>query len=337
MKLRHSFAPVLACSLIAGVLATAGTAHAQATKTPAAPAPAQSSKKATKPPQQPHFPPVNPANFTASSPTKAEVKAFLKSSWGYDPNRIWEVAAILKTQAPGVSKVVVFVAEKNHPKVGDIQFFVTPDGKHLIAGDSVVPFGAHPFREAREILQQKANGPWLGSSSKKHMLVEFADMECPHCKEAQSTMAKLRKDFPHARFVFENFPLVNIHPEAFLAASYGECVAKAGGNAAFFKFVDNVFAHQDKLTPADGKTTLANAVTAAGQNPAKIASCAASPAGKAAVEASMKLGQQLHVDETPTLYVDGRPVPATAMSYSMLKQIVQYQFSMDSQSTASAK
>lgn len=337
MKLRPSFASLLAGSLVAGVLATAGMASAQATKPPAAPAPAKSSTQAAKPPQQPHFPPVNPANFNATSPTKAEVQSFLKASWGYDPNRLWEIAAILKTQAPGVSKVVVFVAEKNHPKIGDIQFFVTPDGKHLIAGSSVVPFGADPFQAARELLQQKATGPWMGSASRQHELVEFADMECPHCKAAQPTMAKLRKDFPNAHYVFENFPLYQIHPEAFLAAAYGDCVSKAGGNSAFFKYVDNVFANQDKLTPADGKTTLANAVKAAGQDPTKIAACAASPAGKAAVKSSIKLGQQLHVDETPTLYVDGRPVPVGAVPYSLLKKIVQYQFSMDNTTTASAK
>ena len=337
MKLRPTFRSLLACSLVAGVLAAAGMAHAQATTPPAAPAPANTSTQAPEPPQQPHFPPADPANFTAASPTKAEVNAFLKASWGYDSNRLWEVAAILKTEAPGVSKVVAFVAEKNHPKIGDIQFFVTPDGKHLISGNSVVPFGADPFQAAHELLQQKANGPWLGGASRSHELVEFADLECPHCKAAQPIMAKLRADFPHVRYVFENFPLVQVHPEAFIAADYGECVAKAGGNAAFFKYVDNVFANQDQLTPADGKTTLANAVKAAGQDPAKIAACAASPAGKAAVEASMKLGQQLHVDETPTLYVDGRPVPVGNVPYNMLKKIIEYQFSMDHAAMASAK
>ncbi len=56
------------------------------------------------------FPPVNLKNFTASSPTTAEVNAFLKQAWGFDDNRIWSVAAILKTQAPGVARVVVFVS-----------------------------------------------------------------------------------------------------------------------------------------------------------------------------------------------------------------------------------
>lgn len=336
MKFRPSFESLLTTSLIAGLLAVSGVAHAQAAKTPSAPTPAQASTQAQKPPQQPHLPPVNPADFNAPSPSKAEVESFLKASWGYDPNRIYEVAAILKTTAPGVSKIVIFVAEKNHPQVGTIQFFVTPDGKHLIAGNSILTFAADPFAQARAVLQKDANGPWLGASSRNHELVEFADMECPHCKVAQSTMAKLRADFPNARFVFENFPLYQIHPEAFLAAAYGECVAKAAGNAAFFKYVDNVFTNQDELTPTGAKATLDNAVTAAGQNPAKIAACAASPAGKAAVEASIKLGEQLHVDETPTLYVDGRPVPVGQVPYDMLKQIVAYQFSMDKATTTTA-
>ena len=332
MKLRPSFKFLLSTSLIVGVLAFTGTANAQAAKTPAAPA--QASKQAPKPPQQPHLPPVNPANFTATSPTKAEVQSFLKTSWGYDPNRIWEIAAILKTSAPGVSKIVVFVAEKNHPRVGNVQFFVTPDGKHLIAGNSVVPFGADPFQPAREILQKEANGPWAGSSSRTHQLVEFADFECPHCKAAQPVIAKLRKDFPNVRYVFQYFPLVSIHPEAFKAAAYGSCVAKAGGNTAFFKYADNVFENQAGLTPTSAKATLDNAAKAAGLDPVKIATCANSPAGKAAVEASMQLGKSLNVDETPTLYVDGRPVPMMEVPYSMLKQIIQYQISLDSSAPA---
>jgi protein-disulfide isomerase len=334
MKFRNTLESLLAACVVAGFMTASGVAHAQAANTPAAPTPAASTAQV---PKQPHLPPVNPANFTATSPSKAAVEGFLKASWGYDPNRMYEIAAILKTPAPGVSKVVVFVAEKDHPQVGSVQFFVTPDGQHLIAGNSILPFGADPFAQARALLQKDANGPWSGSASRTHELVEFADLECPHCKEAQTTMAKLRSDFPNARFVFENFPLFEIHPEAFLAAAYGECVAKAGGNTAFFKYVDNVFTNQDKLTPADGKTTLADAVTAAGQDPAKIAACAASPEGKAAVQASIDLGQKLHVDETPTLYVDGRPVPVGAMPYSALKQLVEYQFSMDKAATVAAK
>src|SRR5215472_8665540 len=62
------------------------------------------------------FPEPSPSNFTAASPTRATVEAFLKESWGYDPNRVWQVWAILKTPAPGVSKVIVQVGQKNDPQ-----------------------------------------------------------------------------------------------------------------------------------------------------------------------------------------------------------------------------
>ena len=90
-----------------------------------------------------------------------------------------------------------------------------------------MPFGEHPFAENRAILQQRADGPYRGSASKDLELVEFADFQCPHCKEAQANMDKLAVDFPKARIVFQNFPLPQ-HPERPQAADYGVCVEQAG-------------------------------------------------------------------------------------------------------------
>ncbi len=55
---------------------------------------------------------ANPANFTATSPTKEVINAFLQTSWGFDENRIWQVQAILKTPVEGVSKVIIIVGDK---------------------------------------------------------------------------------------------------------------------------------------------------------------------------------------------------------------------------------
>jgi protein-disulfide isomerase len=315
--------------VMAGALMLSMPALAQ-TSTPSAPAPAASTPSAPAPATQAQLPPVNPKNFTAAQPTRAEVESFLKTSWGYDTNRTYEVYGILKTPAPGVSKVIVFVAEKGRPQVAGLTFFVTPDGHYLIANDSIIPFGPHPFAAARATLQQDANGAWQGSASKQHELVEFADFQCPHCKAAQPTAKKLIADFPNARYVYQPFPLVNVHPEAFKAADYGNCVTKLGGNTAFFKFADSVFANQDDLVNDGGTPTLDAAVKAAGLDPAKVAACAASPAGKAAVQADLKLANELNVNETPTLFVDGRPVPMTELPYSELKKIIEYQFNLDS-------
>ncbi|HEX3661998.1 MAG TPA: thioredoxin domain-containing protein [Acidobacteriaceae bacterium] len=270
------------------------------------------------------------SNFTAASPTRAEVEAFLKASWGYDENRVWEVYGVEKTLAPGVSKVIVLVAEKQNPKqIANLTFFVTPDGKHLISQEAVMDFGPRPYENNYRILQQRATGPSRGATGKQFELVEFADFECPHCREAQSVVDKLIQDFPQAHYVFENFPLVNIHPMAFKAAAFGECVDQEGGNEAFFKYANAIFAAQSELAGQGAEQALRNASTAAGTDPDKIAACAASTAGTTPVEASLKLGLDLNVNETPTLFIDGRAVPMLAVPYEQLKKIIEYQFLLD--------
>jgi protein-disulfide isomerase len=293
--------------------------QAAPTAEPSAPAPAA-----------PVFPKPDPANFTAASPTKEVVDAFIRANWGYDEDRMWQVQAIEKTPVEGVSKVIVLFGDRSgKEKPQGLAFFVMPDGKHIITGDSVIDFGANPYADIREQLKEKADGPYRGSPSKDFEMVEFADFQCPHCKEAQANMEKLVADFPKARIVFQNWPIPSLHPEAVTAAEYGLCVSKQGGSPAFFQYATAVFDGQEGLATPDGATlTLNSAVTKAGLDPAKIATCAADPQTKAQVDASMKLGVDLGINQVPTLVVNGRIVPANA-PYDVLKKIVQFQAKSD--------
>ena len=315
---------------LASVLSVPAMMVAQgAAGTPAtAPAPLQMNSLDSTPKADP-FPPVNPKYFTATTPTVATVDGFLKSLWGYDPNRIWRVEAIQATQAPGVSKVVVFVSDRSpNAKVQTTAFFVTPDGNHALTGDAIVSFGATPFAETRKLIQARADGASHGPASKDFMLVEFADLQCPHCKDAQETMAQIVKDFPNARVVFQSFPLVEIHPFAFKAAAYGYCVQKQK-NDAFFTYAAAVFDTQAALTPETGDATLKAAVTKAGLDPAAIDACAATQAIKDQVNASIKLSEDAGVDQTPMLSVNGHVLPLAGIPYETLKQIISYQASLD--------
>lgn len=278
----------------------------------------------------PVFPAPDPANFTATSPTKDVVNAFLSASWGYDENRIWQVEGIFKTSIDGVSKVVAYVGDKTgKTKPVIMQFYAMPDGKHIIASDEIINFGANPFADFRTLLEQRADGPYRGTASKELEFVEFADFQCPHCKEAQPNMEKLAVDFPNARFVFQNFPLPQ-HPAAAGAAAYGVCVNKLGGSVAFFKFANAVFEGQDGLNQgADGSTlTLNSAVTTAGLDPVKVEACSKTSEVEAQVKASAQLARDLNINQTPALMVNGRQVPAGA-PYDVLKQIILYQEKLD--------
>ena len=276
------------------------------------------------------LPPVDAKNFTAPTPSKETVDSFLRYKLGFDANRVWEVAAILKTPIEGVSKVVAVIGDKTcKVKPQALAFFTMPDGKHIIINDGVMNFGANPDADERQKIQQRADGPYRGSASKDLEMVEFADFECPHCKEAQANMDKLAADFPQARVVFQFYPLESIHPEAKSAAEYGYCVNKLGGSKAFFQFANAVFDGQQGLLTSDGATlTLNSSVIKAGLDPKKVAACAAEPATSAEIENSVKLAQDLNIFETPMLVVNGREIPPT-IPYASLKQIVEYQAKLD--------
>ncbi|HEX6494523.1 MAG TPA: thioredoxin domain-containing protein [Acidobacteriaceae bacterium] len=302
-------------------------AQANPPEAPEAP-PAQSAAPAqpSAPAQLPPLPPADPKNFTAASPTKETVEAFLRASWGYDANRIFQVQAIQPTQVQGISRVTVLVEEKgtqqSQPSV--LSFLTLPDGQHLIANDEILPFGEHPFANYRSILERDAKGPSRGPANSPLLLVEFADFECPHCKEAQPTVERLLKDYPQARFVSQIFPLRSIHSEAEKAAETGVCVAKIGGNDAFFKYSDAVYANQTQLTPQSSAEVLSSGVKAAGLDDAKVKACVAEPSTKAAVDASIHVGEEVGVNSTPTLFVNGRALPLGGIPYDQLKLIIDY-------------
>jgi protein-disulfide isomerase len=73
-------------------------------------------------------------------------------------------------------------------------------------------------------------------------LVEYGDFECPNCKQAAPAVTLLLQRFPErVRFVFRNFPLSEVHPNAMAAAEAAEC---AGAQGQFWPMHDLLFEHQ---------------------------------------------------------------------------------------------
>ncbi len=276
------------------------------------------------------FPPVDQKYFTATTPSVETVNAFLRAQWGFDPARKWRVMGVQATAAANVSKVTVFLTDATREaKVQSFSFFALPDGKHAIAdGSGVIPFGAKPFADNRKMLAERADGAAHGAAGKDLLLVEFADLQCPHCRTAQDMMKQVARDFPQARIVYQSFPLVAIHPSAFQAAAYGVCVQKQK-NDAFFVYAQAVFDHQEGLTPERTDEVLKAAVVKAGLDPAAVAACSTSEATKAAVNASVKLAEDAGVDQTPMLAVNGHLLPMTEIPYETLKKMIAFQAAED--------
>src|SRR5581483_7997843 len=121
------------------------------------------------------------------------------------------------------------------------RLYVSADGKHAVVGD-IIPFGARPFDAANAELQKGVNGPARGPASAPVTIVEFSDLQCPHCKEAEPILDKLMEEEKNVKLVYQNFPLPS-HDWAQKAAAYADCVGRSN-NDAFWKFIGSVFESQ---------------------------------------------------------------------------------------------
>ena len=264
-------------------------------------------------------PAAKPAADSGRLPTEAEVDAFMKATFGYDAQLTWKIVSIKPSVAEGLAEVTVEISGPQGQ--GGQKFFVSQDGKHAVVGE-IIPFGAHPFEQTRRILEKKATGPARGPANASVLIVEFSDLQCPHCKEASPTIERLLKENPDIRFVSQNFPLPS-HNWAMKAAQYADCVARAS-NDAYWKFVDGVFAAQNEITADNADQKLTDLADKAGVKGSEMATCAAQPETESRVQASVELGKAVDVNATPTLFINGRPVGVSGNNYDALKQIVDF-------------
>ncbi|MDB5166682.1 MAG: bdbD [Candidatus Saccharibacteria bacterium] len=89
------------------------------------------------------------------------------------------------------------------------------------------------------------NDHFQGPADAPVTMVEYGDYECPYCGQAYYIIKQLQADLGDMlRFVFRNFPLTQIHPDALPAAYAAEA---AGLQGKFWEMHDVIYEHQEEL------------------------------------------------------------------------------------------
>lgn len=104
----------------------------------------------------------------------------------------------------------------------------------------------------------------LGNPQAAVKVVEYYDLECPHCKLFNTTMHQIMDYYGltgQVAWVPRPFPLASIHSKAPKEAEAAECAAEQGGDTAHFAYVDKIF----EVTPSDNGLDLAQLPVIAGQ------------------------------------------------------------------------
>jgi protein-disulfide isomerase len=257
------------------------------------------------------------AKTTTNLPSEETVNAFLHQWFGYDSSLTWKIVSVKPSEIEGLSEINVTLSGPQGQQA--LKLYVTPDGKHAVNGE-IMPFGAHPFAANQKELERGLSGPSRGPADAPVTVVDFSDLQCPHCKDAHPTIEKLIAENKNVRVVFQSFPLP-MHDWAAKAAAYADCVSRSS-NDAFWKFIQSVYAAQTDITAANADEKLTALADSAGVKGADIAACAAKPETTSRVEKSVALGKALDVNSTPTLFVNGRKIPA--VPYEVLQKLVDF-------------
>ena len=130
-------------------------------------------------------------------------------------------------------------------------------------------------------------------------LVEYGDLECPYCNQAEPVVRELLRDFGDMRYVWRHLPLDDVHPHARLAA---EATEAADAQGAFWEMHDLLFEHQDALRKAD----LLRYADQLGLDVDRFREDLANRSFAARVESDVDSADLSGVSGTPTFFVNGR-------------------------------
>jgi Na+/H+ antiporter NhaA len=130
-------------------------------------------------------------------------------------------------------------------------------------------------------------------------LVEYGDLECPYCNQAEPVIRDLLADFGDLRYVWRHLPLDDVHPHARLAA---EATEAAGVQGKFWEMHDLLFEHQDALR----KTDLVRYAAELGLDVDRFVDDLRRRVHASRVESDVDGADLSGVSGTPTFFVNGR-------------------------------
>lgn len=136
-------------------------------------------------------------------------------------------------------------------------------------------------------------------------LFEFADFQCPACAVYARQHGNLVEqgyiDNGRVKLAFYDFPLISVHPHAFLAARAARCAEDQG---SFWEYHDRLFETQARWSPAGDPTSdFVGIAGDVGLEEGEFETCLNSDRHAELITAQMKLAEQLRVGGTPTLMV----------------------------------
>jgi protein-disulfide isomerase len=146
-----------------------------------------------------------------------------------------------------------------------------------------------------------------GNPNAKVRIIEYGDFECPGCDAAAPILKALSAKYKNdLAFVFRDFPLSSIHPNARAGAAAAEA---AGLQGKFWEYHDMLYDNQsqwDQLSGDDRTNMFVSYAKSLGLDTNKFLSDLNSTAVSNKIDYDIALGNKAGVSGTPSIFVNGK-------------------------------
>jgi protein-disulfide isomerase len=277
---------------------------------------AQQQTTSAPPPRQP--PASASASSLPSSTIQQKIEAYLRHIYAWGPSFKITFGQMKEAPVSGLFQVSMDLAVDNQNDTAT--FYVSRDGRYLIRAE-LEDMTSDPMAEIRKQIHLE-DTPMQGPTNARVTLVEYADFECPSCKQLDTILRSILPNFPQVRLAYKDFPLTQIHPWAMTAAQAGRCAYRQNP-VAFWKFHDLIFDHQDLISPGNVWDKMQEYATQAGLSASALRTCMSDPGTQTQIQKSMDEGEALHIANTPTIFVNGHRL--IGPDATTLEQFIRYE------------
>ena len=248
-----------------------------------------------------------PAASSASLDRRIEV--LVRSQYQLPSDVTVAIGARAPSQFPGYQTLPITVSRGSNSQL--IKFLISDDSTKLVHLDTM-----DLTKDPGDSINI-AGRPIRGNPNAKVTVINFDDLECPYCARMHQELfpATMEHYKGLVRFIYKDFPLVDIHPWAMHAAVDANCLAAQSGEV-YWNYVDYIHTHGDEISGPDRNLQKSNATLdrvaeqegALGKlDSGKLNACVARQ-DETSVRAEQKQGDALNIDSTPALFVNGERI-----------------------------
>ncbi|HSH02683.1 MAG TPA: thioredoxin domain-containing protein [Anaerolineae bacterium] len=213
---------------------------------------------------------------------------------------------------------------------GNVEAEAETEAVANVAGIEIDPESIEVDESGIQVGFTKSGHPFRGNPQAPVVIEEYSDYQCPYCSRFfEQTLPAIDTNYiaeDDVFFIYKDFPLESIHPQARMAAVAARCVGEYGGATAYWEMHDILFARMRDWSNAGVRDMLVSYAGEIGVDEGVVGSCIDEGRYNQEVSQDLQAGSALGVRGTPAFFINGsllsgaQPIGAFDVAISRAKE-----------------